>query len=83
MNSPYHDVEMAKTMALHFAQVHNIKYNVVVMNPDKNGNYSKEEGSTYEIILDSGLGKANIRKVTDTDELAKLKKIPTVKYKGQ
>lgn len=49
----YNDLEMMKAVATYFAQNHNCNYNIVIMNPDPEGNFNEEYGSTYEFVGDS------------------------------
>lgn len=49
--SIHHDKEGIRAVALHYAKEHNCNYNIILMNPDKNGQFCM--GSTYECVTDS------------------------------
>lgn len=67
-----------KQTAVHYAKEHKMNYNIVLMNPDSNGEFNKSEGSTYEFVLDSFFNKErpNVKKLFTTDELIKLLETP-------
>ncbi len=49
----HHDFDKIKMLAIHYAKEHNSNYTVILMNPDSNGNFSLDSGSTYEFVADS------------------------------
>ncbi len=51
--SIHHDFEKIKALAIHYAKQSNCNYTVILMNPDENGNFSLDSGSTYEFVTDS------------------------------
>lgn len=58
-------------LALHEAREHNCNYNVILFNPDENGEFSLERGSTYEMVADSYFEKPrpNVKLITTTGEI--------------
>ncbi len=68
----HHDFEKIKMMAIHHAKEHNCNYTVILMNPDENGNFSLNSGSTYEFVIDSYFEKErlNIKTLFETKSLA-------------
>lgn len=53
MKSPHHDLELMKLVAVDRAKAHNCNYNVILMNPNKNGEFDLSAGSTYEMVADT------------------------------
>jgi len=51
--SIYHDLEIMKKLAKHEAKAHGCNYNIIISNPNKNGEFDLEAGSTYEMVADS------------------------------
>lgn len=71
--SIYHDLDAIKDVALSCAKEHQVNYNVILMNPDENGNFSRSAGSTYEFVRDSYFEKKrpNVIKLFTTDSVLK------------
>jgi len=73
--SIHHDLSMIEKIALFKAEKNNRLYHIILMNPDAQGNFNEEEGSTYEIVTDNFLNEEentftiNYVAITDTDEL--------------
>jgi len=69
--SIYHNLEAMTQLALHEAREHNCNYNVILFNPDENGEFSLENGSTYEMVADSYFEKPrpNVKLITTTGEI--------------
>lgn len=70
-NTPiYHDFNAIKELALYYAKLHNRNYNVIIVNPDENGNFNEAYGSTYEFVNDNYFSKErpNVVKVYQTNE---------------
>lgn len=44
----HHDLENITKIAMHDAQKHMCNYNIILMNPDSDGEFSIIHGSTYE-----------------------------------
>ena len=67
----YHDLQAITEVALHNAKDHNCNYNIILKNPDKQGNFSMENGSTYEFVADSYFEKErpNVILLAKTDDL--------------
>lgn len=67
----YNDLEMMKAFAIHNAKQHNCNYNIVILNPDDNGNFDDYLGSTYEFVTDSFFEKhrPNVKLLYKTDDL--------------
>ena len=69
--SIYRNLEEIEMMACACAEKHKCNYNVILMNPDENGLFSDEKGSTYEFVLDSYFNKPrpNVILLFKTDDL--------------
>lgn len=69
--SVYHNLEDMTAVAIHTAKEHNCNYNVILFNPDENGEFSLENGSTYEMVADSYFEKerSNVKLIYKTDDL--------------
>lgn len=67
--SIYHNLEDIKLVAISYAQDHGVNYNIILMNPDAEGNFTK--GSTYEFVTDSYFEKdrPNVKLICKTDSL--------------
>jgi SEC-C motif len=67
----YHDLELMTEIALQKAREHNCNYNIILFNPDENGEFSAERGSTYEMVADSYFEKPrpNVKLITTTGEI--------------
>ena len=71
MNTIYHNLELLKAYALAQAQIHGCNYTIIIHNP-VNGQYNKEQGSTYEFVRDSYFEKErDCVKLITTDEMRK------------
>jgi hypothetical protein len=56
MTQDFHkDFDSIKTVAVHYAKEHNCKYNIILHNPNENGQFG--EDSTYEFVTDSYFNK--------------------------
>lgn len=69
--SIHHDLEKIKTIAKYHSIQHNCKYNIILLNPGKNKEFTF--GSTYEFVRDSyfeerGENTENVVRITTTDE---------------
>lgn len=51
--SIHHNLKQIKLVADYYAQHHKCNYNVIILNPDSDGKYNREAGSTYEFVRDS------------------------------
>ncbi len=71
--SIYHNLEQTKLVACEYAKNHNCNYNIIIMNPDVSGNFSLDNGSTYEMVIDSYFEKPrpNAKLLFKTDDLLK------------
>lgn len=69
--SVYHDLDTITEIAKHNAKEHNANYNIILMNPDENGEFDKDKGSTYEFVADSYFNKErpNVILLAKTDDL--------------
>lgn len=69
--SIYKNLEAIKTIALEYAKNHSCNYNIIISNPDKEGNFSEASGSTYEFVADSYFEKdrPNAKLLHKTDDL--------------
>lgn len=69
--SVYKDLNAMTEVAVHIAKEHNCNYNVILMNPDENGEFSENNGSTYEMVTDSYFEKErpNAKLIYKTDDL--------------
>jgi hypothetical protein len=67
----YHDLDLMTEISLQKAREHNCNYNVILYNPDENGEFSLENGSTYEMVTDSYFEKPrpNVKLITTTGEI--------------
>lgn len=67
----YKNLEAMTQVAIHQAKEHNCNYNVILMNPDENGEFSESNGSTYEMVADSFFNKerSNVKLIYKTDDL--------------
>lgn len=68
-----HDLDAITDVALSYAKEHQINYNVILHNPDENGNFSRSSGSTYEFVTDSYFEKErpNVIKLFTTNSILK------------
>ena len=71
----HHNLEAIKKVALLHAIEHGCNYNIILMNPDSDGNFSREAGSTYEMVRDSYFEKErpNVKIIATTDQIQQLK----------
>lgn len=69
--SVYKNLEAMTDVAIHLAKEHNCNYNVILYNPDENGEFSESRGSTYEMVADSFFKKdrPNVKLIYKTDDL--------------
>lgn len=67
----HHDLEKIKNVAIHYAKEHNCNYNIILMNPNANGEFDLSSGSTYEYVTDSYFNKPrpNVIRLYTTDNL--------------
>lgn len=79
----YNDLEMMKAVAIHYAKEHNCNYNIIIYNPDDNGNFNQEEGSTYEFVRDSYFEKErpNVKLLHTTNDLLNIVQEPQKEIK--
>ena len=72
----HNDFEMMKAIAIHQAKLHNCNYNIVILNPDPDGKFNNEFGSTYEYVADSYFDKfrPNVKLLQKTDDLISMDK---------
>ena len=73
----HNDLDMMKAIAIHHAKLHNCNYNIVLLNPDPDGNFDEQQGSTYEFVRDSFLEnyyRNNIKLLHKTDDLISMDK---------
>lgn len=70
------DYEAIKSVALHYAKEHNANYTVILMN-GVDGEFSLENGSTYEYVADSYFEKErpNVKILFRTDDELKHEEI--------
>jgi len=73
--SIHHDLSMIEKIALHKANEHNCVYHIILMNPDEQGNFDLENGSTYEFVRESffedesNLDNIKYLAICDTEDL--------------
>jgi hypothetical protein len=69
----YKDIEMIKLLAIDQAKKHNCNYNVILKNPDENGKFDSDKGSTYEFVADTYFEKPRPHAILlhKTDDLIK------------
>lgn len=66
--SIYKDLEKIKAVAMHYSKEHCCSYNIIMMNPDENGEF--QECSTYEYVADSYFQKERTCKlITTTNQI--------------
>lgn len=67
----YQNLEAITQVALQYAKEHDCNYNIILMNPDENDEFSEANGSTYEMVADSYFDKerSNVKLITTTDEI--------------
>lgn len=67
--SVYKDLEKITDAAVHLSKEHKCNYNIILMNPDENGEFGY--GSTYEMVADSYFEKErpNVLLLHKTDDL--------------
>lgn len=65
----HHDLEAITEVAKHHAKEHGVNYNIIIHNPDENGEF--QDGSTYEFVADSYFEKErpNVKLLHKTDDL--------------
>lgn len=68
--SIYKDLDAITDMALHSAKEHGVNYNVILFNPDENGQFDTDR-STFEFVTDSYFEKErpNVILLKKTDDL--------------
>lgn len=73
----YHDFNAIKELALFYAKRDKMNYNVIIVNPDENGNFNEAKGSTYEVVNDNYFSKErpHIVRVYQTNETLNKKEI--------
>lgn len=76
--SVYHNREEMTMMAKHLAVEHNCNYNIILRNPDLEGQF--QLGSTYEMVADSYFDKdrPNVKLLDKTDDLLRAAEPTTV-----
>lgn len=69
----HHNLEAIKDLAIESAKEHGCNYSVILVNPDENGKFNVEMGSTYEFVADSYFEKPrpNVILLHKTDDLIK------------
>lgn len=69
--SIYHNLDHMKLVAIDRAKAHGCNYNVILMNPNENGEFDASKGSTYEMVADSYFQKdrPNVKLLHTTDDL--------------
>lgn len=67
------NLQAITSVAISNAKSHGVNYNIILMNPDKDGNFSEQSGSTYEFVRDSYFDnpRPHVVKIADTDTLLK------------
>ena len=67
----HHRLEDIKMVSIHNAKEHGCNYTVFIHNPDENGEFSLEHGSTYESVIDTYWDKPrpNAKILFRTDDL--------------
>ncbi len=70
----HQDLEAIKMVAVHLAKEHSCNYNIIIQNPNTEGEFDIDCGSTYEYVGDSYFEKPrpNTVKLFTTDELIAL-----------
>lgn len=68
------NLDLITQVALKKAKEHNCNYNIIISNPNKEGEFDILNGSTYEFVADSYFEKErpNIKRIITTDDLNKL-----------
>ncbi len=71
--SAHHNLDTIKAVAISNARKHKMNYNIIIMNPDGDGNFDQASGSTYEMVADSYFSKErpNVKLLYKTDDLLK------------
>jgi hypothetical protein len=69
--SIYDNLEQMKMVAIDRAKAHGCNYNVILMNPNANGEFDSSVGSTYEMVADSYFQKErpHVKLLHKTDDL--------------
>lgn len=49
----HHDLEAIKSVAMHYAKNDGYNYNIILNNPNADGEFDLNAGSTYEFVMDS------------------------------
>lgn len=72
-NNIYRDLEKQILLAKQYAEKHQINYNIILMNPNPQGEFDASYGSTYEFVADSYFEKErpNVIILHKTDDLFK------------
>ena len=69
------DLEKMKLVAMAYAKAQHCNYNIIILNPNGNGEFDLSDGSTYEFVKDSYFEteRPNVVLLHKTDDLLKLK----------
>lgn len=57
MSNIYHDLEAIKAVALDYTKRDGYNYNIILHNPNAEGKFDLDAGSTYEFVMDSYFNK--------------------------
>ena len=73
----HHNLDMITEVAKLNAKDHNCNYTIILKNPDENGEFSMDKGSTYEFVADSYFNKErpNCKIIAKTDDLLEVKEV--------
>ena len=73
MSDIHKDLSLMKAVAVQKSKDHNCNYNIIIHNPDDNGNFDPDT-STYEMVADSYFEKPRPRAklLFTTDDLQKV-----------
>jgi len=73
--SIHHNLPKITSVAVVAAQEHECNYNIILMNPDPEGNFNLNYGSTYEYVRDSYFEKerTNVKLIVTTDSILNTK----------
>lgn len=75
----HHDLEAITMVAVELAKEHRCNYNISLVNPNENGEFSMDAGSTYEFLADSYFEKdrPRVKIIHKTDDLIAAEPKPT------
>lgn len=68
--SIYTNLDSIKKVAKFYSHQHSCRYNIILLNPDENGEFSFAAGSTYEYVRDTYFEKSrpHVIRICSTDD---------------